>query len=114
MPQPGLKGPYLLSQGTIDQEVTRTLPGVYVLGRSSDSKFNIEYVGRSDSDIRARLKQWVGSKYAEFEYEYYPSAEAAFEKECLLWHYFGGPEGGLDNENHPTPPADTNWQCPRC
>lgn len=41
-------------------------------------------------------------------------AKAAFEKECALYHDFGGPQGQLDNEVHPARPEGTDWQCPRC
>ena len=113
MPQSGLRGSYRLEKWTIDHQVTRTSPGAYALGRTRNDVFEISYVGRSDDDVRGRLLQWIGS-YAEFKYEYYPSAKAAFEKECHLWHDFGGDLNKLDNERHPARPAGTTWQCPRC
>ena len=114
MPQTGLKGPYSLDYETIDREVTRTSPGAYVLGRVKDNVFYIAYVGRSDTDINRRLKEWVGKKYTHFKFDYFGSPKAAFEKECHLWHDWGGPEGKLDNEKHPERPEGTNWKCPRC
>ena len=121
MPRTGLKGSYTLDNETIDRVVTRKSAGAYVLGhveeREEDKEkkkvFIIEYVGRSDDDVNDRLKDWVG-KYSRFKYDYFGSAKAAFEKECDLWHDWGGPEGVLDNERHPDRPEGTDWKCPRC
>ena len=110
----GLRGPYILALATIDRRITRTSPGVYVLGKTEGSRFKIKYVGRSDRDVRGRLKEWVGRKFPEFEYEYHSSSIAAFERECQLWHDFGGPEDLLDNERHPVTPVGTAWRCPYC
>ncbi len=109
MPITGLKGPYTLDNETIDRVVTRTSPGAYALGSVRNNTFYVRYVGRSDNDINARLKGWVG-KYPKFKYEYYNSPKAAFEKECNLWHDFKPP----DNDRHPQRPNGTNWKCPRC
>jgi len=113
MPQTGLRGPYTLDNETIERVVTRTSPGAYALGHVKDNTFYVYYVGRSDDDINSRLKDWVGSKYSKFKFEYYDSPKAAFEKECNLYHDFGGKEK-LDNDKHPERPDGTNWQCPRC
>lgn len=60
MPNTGLNGPYKLSTEIIDSEITKTSPGVYALERSSDpNSFIVNYVGRSDTDVNARLKKWV-------------------------------------------------------
>lgn len=112
MPNTGLYGPYVLSSEKIDEVVTKTSAGVYVLTRedSSDS-FTVNYVGRSDSDLNGRLKKWVGvNGYKRFKFGYFDSAKAAFEKECSVYHDFSG----LNNEIHPQRPAGTNWQCPSC
>jgi hypothetical protein len=53
------------------------------------------YVGRSDSDVRQCLHEWVGT--TRFAYSHAPSAAAAFEKECRNSDDFGG-RGELDNE----------------
>jgi len=121
MPQTGLGGPYRLDNETINREVTRTSPGAYALGHVEQRKKNeemvktfiVEYVGRSDDDINSRLKNWVGSKYSEFKFEYYGSPKAAFEKECNLYHDWGEKEI-LDNDRHPERPDGTDWKCPRC
>lgn len=58
------------------------------------------YVGRSDDDLNARLERWVDSKYSCFTFEYCSSPNAAFVKECTLYHHLGGSEK-LDNKTHP-------------
>ena len=68
----------------------------------------------ADEDLNNRLKAWVGSKYKFFKFDYATSPKNAFEKECELWHDYGGPQGKLDNERHPQRPNGTDWKCPRC
>lgn len=112
MANTGLNGPYQLSSEKIDEVVTKTSPGTYVLERSSNpDSFIVDYVGRSDNDVNGRLKKWVGVKgYKRFKFGYFNSPKAAFEKECDIYHDFGN----LDNDIHPQRPEGTNWQCPRC
>lgn len=115
MASTGLGGPYSLTEQGIDYNVTRTSPGVYVLGHTrEDDAFIVKYVGRSDDDLNDRLKQWVGKGYHEFKFGYSDSPKAAFEKECTIYHDFGGPKGDLDNKKHPQRPEGSNWQCPKC
>jgi hypothetical protein len=114
MANSGLNGPFELTEQGIDYSVTLTSPGAYVLGKQGgDGKFYISYVGRSDNDVNDRLHDWIG-KYSQFKFGYLESPEMAFVKECNLYHDFGGPEKGLDNEVHPQRPENSNWQCPRC
>lgn len=113
MAKTGLRGPYSLDKNTIDRVVARRSPGAYALGKQKGDSFYVSYVGRSDQDVHERLQDWVGH-YAVFKFEYYPTAQAAYEKECLLWHDFGGDRGTLNNEVHPARPRGTGWQCPRC
>lgn len=104
-------GPYTLDNATIDKEVTKKSAGNYGLGYENDKGvFIVKYVGRSDEDLNARLKKWVGS-YKMFKYSYASSPKAAFEKECKNFHDFGGTEK-LDNEIHPDRPDGTDWECP--
>jgi hypothetical protein len=112
MPNSGLHGPRALTAKDIDDVVVGVGPGAYALGRSTPDTFYIDYVGRSDSDLNARLKQWVGEKYTHFKYGFLPSSQDAFFKECHLFHDFG--ETNLDNKVHPARPNGTNWTCPRC
>jgi len=110
MPSTGFNGVHKLDVATIDSVVNETSPGVYVLTRKSVAEtFYVNYVGRSDSDLNARLKQWAATgKYTHFKAAYYSTAKAAFEKECTIFHDFGG----LDNTNHPQRPAGTSYDCP--
>ncbi len=45
-----------------------------------------------------------------FKFGYFPSAEAAFERECELYHDFK-PAG---NRLHPDRPSRSSLECPRC
>ena len=72
----GLSGSHPLNDQVIDELLTRTSPGNYALGFMVDAAFIVFYVGRSDSDVRHRLHEWVGrpSRYDR----YAPSAKAAW------------------------------------
>ena len=112
MPSLGMNGPYKLDIRTIETTVTRTSPGNYALGSQNEKgTFLVNYVGRSDHDVRSRLKSWVGTaKSPLFKFSYASSPKAAFEKECHNFHDFN-----LGNkQNHPDRPSGTNWKCPRC
>jgi hypothetical protein len=63
-----MNGSYPLSDETIDEVLTRTSPGNYALGYMDGDAFEVFYVGRSDSDVRQRLHEWVGmpSCYDQF------------------------------------------------
>ncbi len=95
----------------IDAIVTQNRSGAYALDKSATGGFQVSYVGRADDDVNKRLKDWVG-KYKFFEFDYATSPKDAYEKECELWHDFGGADGKLDNKIHPDCPEGTNWKCP--
>jgi hypothetical protein len=63
-----MSGSYPLSDKAIDQALTRTSPGNYALGYMDGDTFRVFYVGRSDSDVRQRLHEWVGmpSRYENY------------------------------------------------
>lgn len=109
MASTGWNNYYSLSITEIDRVITRTSAGAYALGAVSNNTFNISYIGRSDSDLNARLKQHVG-KYIHFKAGYLDSPKAAFEKECHLFHDFSP----TDNTIHPDRPNGSGWKCPRC
>ena len=110
MADTGLNGPFTMGKSEIDAAVTQQSPGAYALDQSHDSgPFHITYVGRSDTDVNARLQEHVG-KYKRFKFEYYTSAQEAYEKECALYHDFNPPA----RIAHPARPAGTDWKCPRC
>jgi hypothetical protein len=109
MENTGLAGPYILSVDRIDAVVTRASPGIYALDRTDkNDAFYISCIGRSDVDVAARLKTYVGGRYKYFKFRYSASAQAAFAKECTLYHDFNPP----DNHTHPDRPRGTNWKCP--
>jgi hypothetical protein len=110
MAVPDLSGPFALTDDEIDAKVTKTSPGVYVLDATSSGPFKASYVGRSDTDLNARLHHWAGGKYKFFMARYYSTAKEAFEAECELFHALAPP----DNTNHPARPSGSNWVCPRC
>lgn len=105
----GLDGPYKLTNERIDEVVKKKSPGTYALDRNPDDPaFKVARVGRSDTDVAARLKSYVGGKYKYFKFGYSSSAKAAFEKECTLYHDFNPP----DNAIHPDRPEGTDYDCP--
>lgn len=115
MASTGLSDPYDLTSEKIDEVVTRKSPGTYVLDkRNGSGSFAVNYVGRSDDDVNGRLKDWVNTKYKRFKFGYNSSPKEAFEKECNIWHDFGGDENIMDNEKHPQRPVGSDWQCPKC
>ena len=63
-----MNGSYPLSDEAIDEVMTQTSPGNYALGYMDDDTFSVFYVGRSDSDVRQRLHEWVGmpSRYENY------------------------------------------------
>ncbi|MGH7287687.1 MAG: hypothetical protein ACREI8_06670 [Myxococcota bacterium] len=70
-----MKGSYPLSHDAIDSAVTRTSAGTFALGYMDGAVFVAFYVGRSDSDVKHTLHDWVGmpSRYRV----YAPSSKAA-------------------------------------
>lgn len=98
-----------LSTNRIDETITFSAPGVYLLDRTTTGPFNVNYVGRSDDDVAGRLKKHAAKgTYKFFQFEYAMNAKAAFERECQLYHNFDN----LDNDVHPARPAGTNYPCP--
>jgi hypothetical protein len=63
-----MSGSYPLSDEAIDRVVTRTSPGNFALGYLDGGTFAVFLLGRSDSDVRRRLHEWVGmpSRYRQF------------------------------------------------
>jgi len=55
-----MSGPHPLSDEAIDEALKRTSAGNYALGYMDHGIFAAFYVGRSDSDVRQRLHEWVG------------------------------------------------------
>ena len=100
-----LIGPYPINN--VDLYVRPSSPGVYILSRDGRTA---TYVGRSDVDVGARIKQSAreGYGYTYFWFEYASSPRDAYYKECKYYHRYNPP----DNTNHPAAPSGTNWRCP--
>jgi hypothetical protein len=110
MPQTGLLGPYRLTFDDINTAVNQTYPGVFALGHlDRDGRFCVTRVGRSDQDVGAALRDFIGSENY-FKFDILSTGRAAFEKECTLYHDFS-PRG---NRVHPQRPTDSDWTCPHC
>ena len=109
-----MNGSYKLDIDTVNKTITKTSAGNYALGYTKDKTFYVKYVGRSDSDLKARLLSHVASgKYDRFKYSYATSPKATFEKECQNFHDFGETKK-LDNDIHPDRPNGSGWECPVC
>jgi hypothetical protein len=103
------EGPYRLSTEALDSVVTRNCPGTFLLGEFTEEGFHVDFVGRSDTDVNARMQRHVG-KYRHFRFDYTSDAKTAFGEECSLYHdYRPG-----HNPAHPDPPGGAGWTCPRC
>lgn len=63
-----MSGSYPLDDQSIDAALTRKSPGNYALGYMDDGAFLVFFVGRSDSDVRQRLHEWVGMPSAHDDY----------------------------------------------
>lgn len=100
---------FALTAERIDQLVTKTSAGVYALDRTTTPGFTVNYVGRADENLAARLKQHAAEGYYKyFQFEYHPNAKAAFERECELYHSYSN----LDNIIHPATPKNMHYSCP--
>lgn len=110
-----MQGPFSLSSAVIDIQITKTSAGNYALGSvNGEGTFIVKYVGRSDTDLNARLKLHAGTgKHPKFKYSYATSPKTAFEKECKNFHDFGGTEK-LENDIHPDRPENADWKCSYC
>jgi hypothetical protein len=108
-----MRGPYRLEASAIDANVAKASVGNYVLGRqdSDTGEFVVDYVGRADSGVNAKLKSWIGKTDAPlFMFSYAVSRRVAFAKECRLYHELSPP----DNDAHPERLPGVDWTCPVC
>lgn len=110
MPQTGLYGSYSFNAANINAVVKGLGAGAYALGYNNEdgSLLYIQYIGRSDTDLNARLLSHIGENYKHFQYAFFDDAIQAYNKECWLYHTFNPP----DNDIHPAKPEGTNCKCP--
>ena len=111
MPETGMGDSNPLNEAKIDEKVSPKKIGTYCLGyRSNETTFHPKYVGRSDTDLNKRLKDWVG-EYKRFKFMYHTTIKQAYEKECHLYHDW---KDHIDNDVHPATPEGTDYTCPVC
>ena len=113
---------YDLTYDEIDRLVAEDRKGNYAFGYLDErGVFIVRYVGRSDTDLRERIKHGIADmeadpscRYQRFKFSYAESDTEAYEKECRNFHDFGGMEGLLVNKNHPDKPKGYSGSCPVC
>jgi hypothetical protein len=71
-----MDGSFPLTVEAIDEEIEERSPGNYALGYLDAGAFVVFYVGRSDSDLKSRLHEWVGA--ASQYVAYAPSGRASW------------------------------------
>lgn len=106
------KSYYSFNENSINNVVTSVSAGNYALGYlNKNNEFVVQYVGRSDSDVRGRLLQHIDEGYEAFKFSYATSPKAAFEKECKNYHDFEP----RNNKIHPDRPSNSkSWKYPYC
>lgn len=110
MSSTGLRGPFGLTPRGINEALTEALPGVYALGKVANGGFEVHYIGMAPEDVKSHLWRHVADWYPQFYYRHYSTSQAAFEKQCELFHDLKP----RDNRCHPERPEHTRWMCPRC
>ncbi len=113
-----MRGPYRLIEIKIDQYVS-SRSGVYCLTYTNGDKNIVCYVGRSDNDLKARLKDHlpqnevdsciVGKEVDKFYFQEATSAKEAYDLECQWYHQYGPNCNNL----HPAK-TYSSWSCPVC
>ncbi|MCS4542345.1 MAG: hypothetical protein HY929_08565 [Euryarchaeota archaeon] len=99
-------GPISFTDADIDKSVKDKDIGAYILSKGNNVA---NYVGRSDSSLKQRLKQHLQNGiYTQFWFETVTSALDAYYLECQWYHKYSP----KDNENHPAIPPGSAWKCP--
>lgn len=110
MPDLKLDGPHPLDHETIDRVVAKAAVGVFVIGNTGqDSKFYIDRVGRSDTNLRQALYDCIGTD-SQFKFRSFATPAEAFALECRIFHEIRPPMTIV----HPEPPAGRPLNCPYC
>ena len=112
-----MKGAFLYDSEEMKNQVDDEKIANYALGYKNDKgTFIVQYVGRSDTDLRRRLIKHItdGEKFEYFKFSYAKNVESAFKEECRNYHDFGENEK-LINEIHPDRPENRDdLTCPYC
>lgn len=103
--------PFSFTEDGIDSVIHDNKIGNYALGsKNGNGGLTVSYVGRSDSDLKAELKQRLQThSHSHFKASYAKNVEEAYNIECQNYHDFSPSE----NEIHPAKP-DPNMKCPVC
>ncbi|KAB7887768.1 hypothetical protein [Poseidonibacter ostreae] len=108
----GMKSSYVLTQKSVDYEITKISAGNFALGYETKSGlFVVEYFGRSDTDLNHEIKKYI-DRYERFKFFYASSPKSAFVKECKNYHAFD--KNKIVNKSHPEKPENTDYECPYC
>lgn len=105
---------YPLNANTIDRLIQPNTIGNYVLGYRVDETIQIEYVGRSDTDLNRDLHEHLDDPYDAFMFSIQNTPTAAYIEECWNWHGCDGDQGKLENKIHPDKPEGCESTCPVC
>ena len=104
-------GPHPLTDDEINAHVSGSLAGAYALGFTvTDGVFDVDFVGRSAHDLRAKLLFHTPYRHPEFLFTYCRNDEEAYDRECELYHEFHP----RDNLVHPAAPLDSHLHCKIC
>jgi hypothetical protein len=113
-----MEGPFQLDENVIDAVITQTTPAVYLIRRIEETEAYAHYKARieraDDGTLKEKLKQWIGSDYRVFCFQYVKGIDTAFQRQCILWHEMGGAANELDNERHPVPNEGCTVLCSIC
>lgn len=112
---------YDLTYEEINNNIEDNRIGNYAFGYLNErGRFVVRYVGRSDTDLKTRIRHGVtdmeadpSCRYERFKFSYAVSPQEAYEKECRNYHDFVGGHSLL-NVNHPAKPENHNGNCPVC
>ena len=113
---------YPFNQDTIDENLLPERIGNYAYGYINEKGlFVVQYVGRSDTDLRHRITHGLDEyaknpalRYERFKFSYANNPQEAYEKECRNYHDFGGEKGWLVNNVHPAKPDESDDTGPIC
>ena len=108
----GMKSSYVLTDKSVDYEITKISAGNFALGHESKTGlFVVQSYGRSDTDLNHEIKNWIG-EYKRFKFFYSSSPKSAFIKECKNYHTFDIKI--IDKKTHPEKPENADYDCPYC
>lgn len=114
MPYLDMSGPCDLNKKEIENVIRKKTAGNFALGYLDEHNiFIVQYIGRSDEDLRDDLRKWVGKGYSNFKFSFAGNPKSAFIKECKKYHEFGE-SNKLKNTIHPKRKSDSDWLCPVC